>query len=106
MEEIKVGDFVRSKSGVIGKVIGIHTIEKYKYHYISTFVCYETEDITKHSPNIIDLIEVGDYVNGELVASVGDGRVEIGEGHTLSNEKIESVVTKEQFNSMKYIVKE
>ena len=26
-----------------------------------------SDDILKHSPNIIDLIEEGDYVNGEIV---------------------------------------
>lgn len=112
MEEIKVGEYVRSKSGVIGKVIGIHTIEKYKYHYISTFVCYETEDITKHSPNIIDLIEVGDIVetfyvsvcdvvhiwNEEMLKALRED-IENGIG-------IKSIVTKEQFNSIKYVIGE
>lgn len=32
---------------------------------------YYLEDIVKHSKNIIDLIQVGDYVNGRKVYQVG-----------------------------------
>jgi hypothetical protein len=60
--------------------------------------------ITKHSPNIIDLIEVRDYVNGELVASVDEESVEIGEGWHVKSKDIKSIVTHQQFNSIKYEV--
>lgn len=62
------------------------------------------EQIAKHSYNIIDLIEVGDYVNGELVASVDEKSVEIGEGWHVKPEDIKSIVTHESFNSIKYEV--
>lgn len=75
--------------------------------------------IVKHSKNIIDLIEVGDYVNGMLVVSVTeiilDDKsikekivfVNRDENCTLkplqiSNEDIKTIVTKEQFASMEY----
>lgn len=58
----------------------------------------------KHSQNIIDLIEVGDYVNGELVASVSEESVEIGEGWHVKAKDIKSIVTHQQFNSIKYEV--
>lgn len=73
---------------------------------------YEWEsDIIKHSFNIIDLIQVGDYVNGSYV----DGFIEknkfqnkliITEAGMIDNNDIKSIVTKEQFESMEYKVKE
>ena len=47
MEEIKVGDFIRTKNGIIEKIkidAKVHT--------------YYRDEILKHSSNIIDLIEV------------------------------------------------
>lgn len=72
----------------------------------------------KHSSNIIDLIEVGDYVNGELVLATDNRANDEGEkviltanydewtdNGVVSNKYIKEVVTKEQFNSIKYEVK-
>ena len=64
MEEIKVGEYVRTKDGVIGKVIALaHMYIELDRKYYDTqygFVRDITFDerITKHSSNIIDLIEV------------------------------------------------
>lgn len=70
-----------------------------------------TNWVKKHSPNIIDLIECGDYVNGDYVVKVytyKNGKVQfidVGElQQELRNKDIKSVVTKEQFNSIKYEV--
>lgn len=62
--------------------------------------------------NPIDLIEVGDYVNGYRVDLIDeiDGRKYLDlhymecEWRYTFNEDIKSIVTKEQFNSMKYEV--
>ena len=70
-------------------------------------------NIVKASFNIIDLIEVGDYVNGEKVTSAesvdkNDTDRYLGFGdydyYIHDNEDIKDIVTKEQFNSMKYVV--
>lgn len=72
--DIEVGDYVRTKNG-IGKVLEIKTVqpklyEKYDVAYLID-VCprmYISEStFIKHSKNIIDLIEVGDFVNGNIV---------------------------------------
>lgn len=65
MDEIKVGEYVRTKNGKIAKVINNN-------YYISEYLGCEKgivdkENILKHSSNIIDLIEEGDFVNGVLV---------------------------------------
>ena len=71
--------------------------------------------ITKASHNIIDLIEVGDYVNGYKVSFKGDDYqpfvqcdYPVEEGSTnhyrFYEKAIYSIVTKEQFESMSYKV--
>lgn len=64
----------------------------------------------KFYDNPIDLIEVGDYVNGKEVMTIsgfkdGSRYIEFDEGRYLcKSEDIKSIVTKEQFNSVKYEV--
>ena len=71
----------------------------------------------KASHNIIDLIEVGDYVNGKLVAknkevittdNIYIGRYLYEKDNSLigGEEDIKSIVTKEAFESMSYKVGE
>ena len=80
-------------------------------------------DILKSSKNIIDLVGVGDFVNGmRIIAKDSDNRLYVAEDlgqpydrefsngcfeYTLldKNFEIKSVVTKEQFDSIKYEVK-
>ena len=127
---INVGDYVRNKYG-IAKVIDIENkndinilkfdrdiafmidIKENKELYRSNYLpLTEYIDIDKinFSSNIMDLIEVGDYVNGQLVTSAeevvkNDDRY-IGFGnydyYINKNEDIKSIVTKECFESMEY----
>ena len=62
---IEVGEYVRTKKGKIDKVTNDNC---YMPQYIECkkSLLYK-EDIIKHSKNIIDLIEVGDYVNGHKI---------------------------------------
>lgn len=82
--------------------------------------CYPSDEeldeikshILKASHNIIDLIEVGDYVNGEIVTKISLDNIEcnyIEIGYTynrrgLRNKDIKSIVTREQFEAMEYKV--
>lgn len=68
------------------------------------------EDIIKQSSNIIDLIEVGDYVNGKEV-HIYNGNIGVISINTLGwtfiafkdgKYPIETIVTKEQFKQMEY----
>ena len=117
--EIEVNDYVRTKNGRIFRWSSLCTtdIEDYMEH---TRKILFIEDEIKSSPNIIDLIEVGDYVNGHyvegvekvpneevykvIITSTCDGM----DGETLNiyKEEIESIVTKEQFSSMEYKIGE
>lgn len=71
MEEIKVGEYVRTDTGKVTKVITINSVKYTKWsararkkselagtERILINGKYELEDIVKHSFNIIDLIEV------------------------------------------------
>ena len=115
-DKIEIGEYVRLQYGKIDKVTNNN-------YYMEQYIecekkgLYLKKNIVKHSENIIDLIEEGDYVNGKEVTNyyfVGKQKVLV-----LNNEKvtyeenenfvpqlaIKSVVTKEQFNSIKYEIK-
>ena len=62
---IEVGEYVRTKSGKIDKVINNN-------YYMPQYIecekgIVDKENIVNHSKNIIDLIDIGDYVNGNEV---------------------------------------
>ena len=62
----------------------------------------------KFSNNLIDLIETGDYVNGDRITQIASDYVEVCYGRDsydfIKKENIKSIVTKEQFESMSYRV--
>lgn len=117
--KLEIGQFARLKSGYsdelgIGKIdfvanYGAATID-FKNKKLGVF----TEDIIKSSYNIIDLIEVGDYVNGYKVYSGGKKHFDYiltwddVESYymkiPLFSVDIKSIVTKEQFKQMVYKV--
>lgn len=119
MDDISVGEYIRTKDGIIDKVIieyngkcnNSNCSEKHiscRYNY------YNEKDVVKHSKQLIDLIEVGDYVNGILVTGK-EGTLlytEIkgidGSGYHIPisqyGDNIENIVTKECFASVSYEV--
>ena len=139
---MKVGDYVRNKYG-IAKVIDIKNNNGIDILVFDKDICFlvnkETKEIKddklfnqlaiiedidinkiKSSPNIIDLIEVGDYVNGSEVCKIYDNNhldnpekevfcmgKDGFEGELIyTNDNIKSIVTKEQFEAMQYKVGE
>ena len=116
---IGIGEWVRLKDGRIR--IFKEYINEIDVVLSRPYNTAKTIDIVKHSKNIIDLIEVGDYVNGsEVIIVYGydeDGNDKDGLGickvdddyayYTyLEDINIKSIVTKEQFNSAKYVIPE
>ena len=67
MKEIKVGEHVRTFNGLIGKVVQLTDSGNYAIRIYNGAEYVVRAVIAKHSKNIIDLIEVGDYVNGNEV---------------------------------------
>lgn len=110
---IKKDDYARLNTGEIVKVIGIRENKVNKkaiYYGIYDTDWFDSSAVENFSPNIIDLIEVGDYVNGNPVHKYNGntGIVSINElGWTFIAFKdkkypIETIVTREQFASMEY----
>lgn len=118
--EIKEGMCVRTEYGIfkirkITKDLGYNERDKrvleldrnipeldYNYKF------YKDESIFKNakfSSNLIDLIKVGDYVNGVEVIEIKNNKIYFND-YLEEPENIESIVTKEQFDSMKYEVGE
>jgi len=79
------------------------------YYSPGSYLLIEKE-IQKASHNIIDLIEVGDYVNGLRVNEVREQSILILNDSTqrwnlIGGNDIKSIVTQQQFNSMKFEVR-
>lgn len=129
MSEIKVGEYVRTDEGIIGKIKRIEldkndiSLKWYVFDRkrpdmnIVNELYINKPYIVKHSKNIIDLIEEGDYVNGYELSEFDDeeGNLYLGipiyddalmdsftEIRSLSTIEIKSIVTKEQFQKIEY----
>lgn len=109
-EKIGIGEYVRIR----GEILQIEFIterspdELYiKFKEYASGNTFTKEEIKKwkHSKNIIDLIEVGDYVNGQRVQGISNisGWIDTREDVIYKNH-IKSIVTKEQFKEMEYRV--
>ena len=115
---MKIGDYVRTKKGIIGKLEKEQRtghsdwiIDTLYYNYDeminSLTCCIVSDDIVKSSPNIIDLIEEGDYVNGHKISNICNLIYTEDDQITYQdNEDIKSIVTHEQFSQMEYKVGE
>lgn len=127
---IEVGEYVRTKLGYIAKITEIDNFIWFnnKINKESGMAVYELSKVefenlvVKHSKNIIDLIEEGDYVNGDIVVPIdynedeqGNyfnvlGVMDIDDDYAypieLSVINIRTIVTKEQMAQMEYKVKE
>ena len=113
---IEVNEYVRTKDGVIGKVIKVLSNRVFLN---SLGYAMLINDILKHSKQLIDLIEVGDYVNGREVKHIAmfegfpdypkliftDKKYLI-PGETIENKDIKTILTKEQMASIEYKVEE
>ena len=103
--KLEVGQFARLKSGYIVKVLNV------KDDWIETDTKFITrtfpKDFVKASYNIIDILEVGDYVNGSPICSFKTDEKDRIWIYTDSNYKcgyleneIKTIVTHEQMEQM------
>lgn len=104
MNDIEIGDYVRSKNGSIGKVT---KIEDDKYLYENKELITFIGNVVKHSKNIIDLIEVGDFVNGKCVSEIKeykDGKALIVLIGIIMEDDIKTILSHEQYSQNCYTV--
>lgn len=127
--ELKVGMYVRfkDKRGIqyIRKITSVNT-EKPERRYAAIYIDKDANNcnrvslkniVGEPSFNLIDLIEVGDYVNSHKVLKINrvnipgllnvtvekpDFRYCVNE--SVFNKDIKDIVTKEQFEACKYVV--
>ena len=121
--DIEVGEYVRTKNGYITEIDENTVIFNlgYKEQYIdmeTTKYGFTLEDeIVKHSKQLIDLIEVGDYVNGREVKYIAmfEGFPDYPKlifvdetllipSDTCENDEIKTILTKELYEANCYKV--
>ena len=120
---IEVGDYVRTKNGIIDKVERF-SVDCCVWHCENGMCIDECnrigthlEDIVEHSKQLIDLIEKDDYVNGRKVKHIAmfEGfpdypkLIFVDETHlipddTCENDEIKTILTKESYMANCYKV--
>lgn len=114
---IEIGEYVRTKDGYIIKVDENTNIFNlgYKEQYVDMettkygFTC--EQEIVKHSKQLIDLIEVGDFVNEMEILHIEDNKLYVEWNNEfeeftgfLENKDIKTILTKEQYMANCYKV--
>lgn len=120
MEEIKVGEYVRTKDGIIDKIFKFDEIlneywcEKGLVIDPENKIGTHLKDIVNHSFNIKELIEEGDYVNGQRVLCLkknnDECRDDIGTSYIdgidiylgYDEADIKTILTHEQYERISY----
>ena len=115
-DKIEVNEYVRTKNGVIDKVDALYGMIENTVH-LENQKWFDIKNIVKHSKQLIDLIEKGDYVNGRIVKHIAmfEGfpdypeLIFVDETHlipddTCENEDIKTILTKESYMANCYKV--
>lgn len=116
--KLEVGMYVRTKDGIIARIKEIDNNERLYLNQKSIYTDDYKHDliidyeVIKASYNIIDILEVGDYVNGSKVVEVDFDaeeekyiridKAQDGLKTILRNNDIKSIVTKEMYSSVEY----
>lgn len=111
--KLKVGMYFRTKNGIINKIISAKNLNERAYLLNGFYV--NKDAIKKTGYNIIDILEEGDYVNGCYIQEIKslkdnvmvcllDSDYEV--LSKITNNEIETIVTKEQMEQMAYKVGE
>ena len=120
--EIEVGEYVRTKYTGISKIVKIVYWENtttIRYYLDNKRYSIFPHLMLKHSKNIIDLIETGDYVNEYKILKLEKSRIrEDGiciliyrdnqeeQWETIFAEEVKTILTKEQYEQNCYKVGE
>lgn len=120
MEELEVGEYIRTKDGIIAKITDI--VKEYcidcdedvfdLYNGPMMEIPWEhiKEYVIKHSKIISEVVEVGDYVNGKLIHKIDKGQnycyLYYGNCKTFVSYQIKTILTKEQYMQNCYKVEE
>lgn len=98
MEEIKVGDYLRTKKGKI-----------FQYGKGRAYLGKDNA-IVKHSKVLSEVVEVGDWVNGKRIHKIDRGKnycyLYYGNCKTFVDYQIKTILTKEQYMQNCYKIAE
>lgn len=109
--EIEVGEYVRFEDGKIERVT--YQLKEFIDEHISKSENNRVEFLgkIKHSKNIIELIEVGDIVNGMEILHIEDNKLYVEWNNEfeeftgfLENKDIKTILTKESYMANCYKV--
>ena len=117
--ELKENMYIRTNYGIIDKILKLNESYVKGVSQKDDFYAYDIDNIVKASYNIIDILEEGDYVNGQKIyydeeldflyvqSFDGDGEF-YQESITKQSfiDNIKSVITHEQMEQMVYKVGE
>ena len=121
IEEYKVGEYglenetegmyARTNNGIIGKIINSNSDEMINGPELlvnNKIYCVERNSIKDIQKSIIDLLEVGDYVNGKLIHKIDKGQnycyLYYGNCKTFVDYQIKTILTKETYEANCYTV--
>lgn len=119
--ELRENMYVRTNDGYINKIKKVNQFNVLVYgrDLFGEELNIPNNEITKASYNIIDILEVGDYVNDKKIVDVGcltngpekgtkviDYYIAPNVVYYFKNKDIKSIVTKEQMEQMSYKVGE
>lgn len=123
--ELEAGMYIKTQDGRICKILKLNEPledDGYLDHNDIGSASIQEKNVIKASFNIIDLIEVGDYVNGEKICNIinkdkdycylmknsdkyfDDKDIIAGSDAYSYQKPIKDIVTKEQFDACKYVV--
>lgn len=97
-DKIEIGEYVRTDNGTIDEFL---EFDEEKLFVRCKRNTYWYSNIKNHSKNIIDLVEIGDFVNGKLIHNIDKGQnycyLYYGNGKTFVDYQIEEILTKEKY---------
>ena len=107
--DLRENMYVRTKDGIIDKILKLNKSSVKGVSQKDELYAYDIDNTVKASYNIIDILEVGDYVNGHRVEEIDFENEEIftdSEYYCGIVEfcNIKSVITHEQMEQMAYKV--
>lgn len=114
--ELKEGMYIRSKDKAgnqfIRKIVDLPEDTRYGSIVVDkdihNVLWVSKKNVLKASFDLFDLIQVGDFLDNHCVEKIKDDTIYLNDGYFIAREDIEefvcSVVTKEQFDSMKHVV--
>ena len=109
-DKIEVNEYVRTKNGVIDKVDALYGMIENTVH-LENQKWFDIKNIVKHSKQLIDLIKVGDIVNGMEILHIDDNKLYVEWSNEfeeftgfLENKDIKTILTKESYMANCYKV--